>query len=289
MLKRDSRCSLYWVQNIHGISLICRAWWDFPLWQGHCEVPVQQNLVSSHPSSTSHSIPPSVTLGWTSSVSHCSAPPLLWGPLIHCGLAFLQKLYTMLAFYLNKNGTRKKNTDVLFRPIRRAIDLEFCFVVRQAHPSAALWVLELVRQIRNFTLWSSGSWGRGEKNQNLASSSRSCVDVSEKNTSQNKLHPLLIHRKPALQKPTAFFPLELSIVPHNSALTVLSEKFGTVPQSNLHLLLLAMTTESHCFCRTIQRKVKWSPFLTHPWFLMAILAKCMKCVSDLCCHTADRF
>lgn len=219
--------------------------------QGHCEVPVQQNLVSSHPSSTSHSIPPSMTLGWTSSISHCSAPPLLWGPLFYCGLAFLEKLYTMLAFYLNKIGTRKKNTDVLFRPIRRAIDLEFCFVVRQAHLSAALWVLELVREIRNCMLWSSGSWGRRGKNQNLASSSPSGVDVSKKNTSQNKFHPLLIHRKPALQKPTAFLPFELlylTTVPLHYFL-----KFGTVPQSNLHLLL-AMTTESHCFAEPFREK-----------------------------------
>lgn len=156
-----------------------------------------------------------------------------------------------------KSGPEKKNTDVLFRPIRRAIDLEFCFVVRQAHLSAALWVLELVREIRNCMLWSSGSWWRGGKNQNLASSSPSGVDISKKNTSQNKLHPLLIHRTTlwytALQKPTAFLPFELSIVVHSSALTLLPEKFGTVPQSNLHLLL-AMTTESHCFAEPFREK-----------------------------------
>lgn len=135
---------------------------------------------------------------------------------------------------LEKKKGAEKTTDVLFSPIRRAIDLEFCFVIRQAHLSAALWVLELVTEIRNCMLWSSGSWGG--KKRNLASFSPSCVDVSEKNTPQNKFHPLLIHRKLTVQKPTAFFPFELSIGPQRMDLHYFLWRMA--PQRNLHLLLL---------------------------------------------------
>lgn len=79
---------------------------------------------------------------------------------------------------------------------------------------------------------------KNKTEKNLASLSPSCVDVSEKNTSQNKFHALLIHRKPTLRKPTASFPFELSVGPHRSALMLLSVKDGMIPQRNLHLLLL---------------------------------------------------